>query len=88
LNVRGIDRTQWPTQAKLLTMLVQPIPNRVVGKAVGTYNVDGTPVAISPSCRTTAVEGIVRSCLKSDSQNLSVVVAKSAQYRPIDAGGI
>src|SRR5579864_5314374 len=69
-------------------MLVQPVPNRVVGKPVGTCNVDGTAVAISPGCRTAAVEGIVRSCLKPDSQILSVVVAKSAQNRPIDAGSI
>src|ERR1700722_19240756 len=89
LDMCGIHPTQGTVQSKLLTMLVEPLPNHVAcGDAVASCKIDGAAMAISPGCNTSTMKRIANMCLETGSKALSVVVTKCAQDCPIDAGCI
>src|ERR1700704_5080652 len=75
-------------QPKLLAILVQPVPDNGVGKALGTCKINRAPMAVPSSCRAPSVKRVAPRCPESDSQTLSVVVTKCAQNCPTDARGV
>ena len=79
LNMRRVDPRERTAQAKLSTLLIQPVPHQIVRYTIDTCDIDGTAMAITSRGGTASVEGIADMRLEPDCHALPVVVAKSAQ---------
>src|SRR5882672_9017935 len=89
LDVRGIALAHRAVDSKLLAMLVEPFPHGIAGVgAIAASKIGGTAVAKSAGRYAAAVERITAVRLETGSNPLSIVVAKCAQDRPVNAVGI
>src|SRR5229473_6279648 len=86
LDVRRIALAHRAVDSKLLAMLVEPFPHGIAGVgAIAAGKIGRTAVAISAGRYAAAVERITAVRLETGSNPLSIVIAKGAQERPVNA---
>src|SRR5467141_772300 len=89
LDVRRIALAHRAVDSKLLAMLVEPFPHGIAGVgAIASCKIGRTAMAKSAGRYAAAVERITAVRLETGSDPLSIVVAKCAQDRPVNAVGI